>query len=148
VATLKELQAEVQEGVASKKAELADLPPECTRLDLISYATALPTQFTLVFPSTKIKHLWEQDFLRVKEAADCQAPPSTSVAPPTSPLPVQMGYNHGLTFVNSMTLQSVRAGMQVRMGGIPPQGGRYGWEVFPPEHLVMKMSNHLFERVS
>ena len=118
--TLKELQAEVRESAAVKKAEFDQLPPECNRIDLISYISAPPTQYTLLFPSLKIKNLWEQEFLTVKEAADCQAPSSMNIAPPTSPLPVQVMPHEELTFVNSIVLQSVRVGMQVSEGrGLP-----------------------------
>ena len=91
--------------------ELENLPIECGRTDLISYASESPTQYTLVFPSQKIRNLWETELLRTKEMADGQVPPTTSIAPPTSPLPVKM---NELKFLNSMVLQSGRVGMQVR----------------------------------
>lgn len=113
MATLKELQAEVREGVASKKTQLDNLPLECSRIDLVGYTSLPPTQYTLLFPSLKIKDLWEKEFLKVKGAADCKAPPTSSVAPPTSPLPVQVCPSHDLVFQNSIILQSVKSGMQV-----------------------------------
>lgn len=110
---MRELQAEVREGMVSKKAELDNLPPECSRIDLISYACALPTQYTILFPTQKIKDSWENQFLRAKEVADFQAPPSATVAPPTSPLPVRTGACQELEFVKSIIVRSVRTGMQV-----------------------------------
>ncbi len=105
---------EVRDSVTAKKTELDNLPVENGRIDLISYACSPPTQYTVIFPSQKIKNKWKEEFLQVKEAADIQAPPSTSVAPPTSPLPVPMMNGcEEVEFQNHIVLPSVRLGMQV-----------------------------------
>ncbi len=109
---LKDLQAEVRESIFSKKLELEDLPPDCARVDLISYLSgSTPAQCTMVLPSQKIRDSWEEEFLRTKAAADGKAPPTDSIAPPTSPFPVEV--NTKLDFLNSIVLQSGRVGMQV-----------------------------------
>ena len=115
MAALKDLQTEVRDSMASKRAELDNLPVENGRMDLISYASSPPTQYTIIFPSQKIKNQWKTEFLQVKEAADIQAPPSTNVAPPTSPLPVPLVSGcEEVEFQSHTVLPSVRIGMQVR----------------------------------
>ena len=107
---------EVRDSVAAKKAELENLPVDNGRMDLISYASSQPMQYTVIFPSQNIRNQWRTEFLKVKEAADVQAPPSTSVAPPTSPLPVSMvGACEGVEFQNQIILPSLRSGMHVRI---------------------------------
>lgn len=115
VVALKELQTEVREGVVSKRAELDNLPVENGRVDLISYASSPPMQYTIIFPTQKIKTQWKTGFLQAKRTADDQAPPSANVAPPTSPLPVVLPSDYEKVEFQSHThLPSVRTGMQVR----------------------------------
>lgn len=51
--TLKNLQADVRERIAEKRTELENLPVESGRIDLVSYVTPSPTQYTVVFPSQR-----------------------------------------------------------------------------------------------
>lgn len=105
---------EVRDGIAEKKAELDNLPLETGRIDLISYASAPPCQYALIFPSQRIKNMWEQDFLLAKTKADELAPPTVTVAPPTSPPPVSAGISEALEFVHPVLLQSGRVGTKVQ----------------------------------
>lgn len=113
LAALKELQLEVQRDMTSKRAELENLPTGSSRTDLISYFSAIPTQYTVLFPSHNIRNSWEMEFLRAKHKADDKAPPSASVAPPTSPLPVQTAACQELEFLNSNVLHCGRVCLQV-----------------------------------
>jgi hypothetical protein len=103
--------SEVRESIAEKKAELENLPLETGRIDLISYASCPPCQYTLVFPSQRIKNSWEDDFLQAKTKADKEAPPTVNVAPPTSPPP--MSTSQALDFIHPILLQSGRVGTKV-----------------------------------
>ncbi len=53
VTTLKNLQADVRERMSEKRTELENLPVESGRIDLVSYASPSPTQYSLVFPSQR-----------------------------------------------------------------------------------------------
>ena len=103
---------EVREDISEKKAALDDLPLETGRLDIISYATSPPSQYSLLFPSQRLKSSWEADFLKHKSTADQQAPPNDMVAPPTSPPPVP-AVSHDMKFLHPMVLQSGRVGTKV-----------------------------------
>ena len=103
--------SEVRESIAEKKAELENLPLETGRIDLISYASCPPCQYTLVFPSQRIRNSWENDFLQAKTKADKEAPPTVNVAPPTSPPPTST--SQALDFIHPILLQSGRVGTKV-----------------------------------
>ena len=114
VTTIKDMMSEVRESIAEKRSELDNLPLETGRIDLISYASSPPCQYTLVFPSQRIRNAWEQDFLLAKTKADEQAPPTVNVAPPKSPPPTSIGISQALEFAHPILLQSGRVGTKVR----------------------------------
>ena len=112
---LRDLHAEVRDSVVSKREELENMPLECSRMDLIGYVSATPTQYSVIFPSQKIRHCWEEEFLQAKKMADNKAPPNANVAPPTSPFLAQVSLCQELEFRNSAVLQSGRIGTVVSM---------------------------------
>ena len=72
-----------------------------------------PLQYSLLFPSQRIRNSWEKDFLTTKQAANNQALPSTPVAPPTSPPPVPDSVSSHLQFLHPILVQSGRVGIEV-----------------------------------
>ena len=114
VSSLKDMLAEVRDNIAEKRAELDDLPLEAARIDLVSYASSPPSQYSLVFPSQRIRNAWEREFLQAKADADHMAPPTATVAPPMSPPPGEMGVSRDLEFLHPIILNSGGVGTQVR----------------------------------
>jgi len=110
---MKDLRVEVRESVVSKKDELESLPLECSRMDLFSFISSTPIQYSIIFPSQKIRQSWEEEFLQVKKTADKEAPPYASVAPPTSPFPAEVSHCQEIEFRNSAILQSGKIGTVV-----------------------------------
>ena len=68
-----------------------------------------PTQYSIIFPSQKIRNTWEEDFLRVKRAT-CSPLLAT---PPSSQASPQPSTDVGFEFLHPLHVQSGRAGMEV-----------------------------------
>ena len=117
---IKDLHAEVRESAVTKKEELESLPLECTRMDLFSYISTTPIQYSIIFPSQKIRQSWEQEFLQAKRTADNEAPPYASVAPPTSPFPAEVSRCTEIEFRNSAIVQSGKIGTVVSVATLYP----------------------------
>ena len=81
-----------------------------TPLSLSHTHSLPPTQYSIIFPSQKIRNSWEDDFLRVKRSicSPLLATPTSSSR--ASPLPPSEG---GLEFLHPLHVQSGRPGMEV-----------------------------------
>ena len=86
---------------------ICPLPPS------LSLPSLPPTQYSIIFPSQKIRNSWEEDFLRVKRSF---ASPllTTPPSPSSSYSPGQQTSGHtGYEFLHPLHVQSGRAGMEV-----------------------------------
>ena len=73
-----------------------------------------PTQYSIIFPSQKIRNSWEEDFLKVKRST-CSPLLAAPHSSRSSPQPSGDG---GFEFLHPLHVQSGRAGMEVwGMGG-------------------------------
>ncbi len=124
---LRDLHGEIRDSISSKKEEMDNSPQECARMDLIGYVSATPTQYSIIFPSQKIRQNWEDEFLQAKKMADNEALPFDIVVPPTSPFPAKVSVCEEFEFRNFSVVQSGRIGTMVHAGfhGVFKGGGGF-----------------------
>ncbi|CAI8041525.1 Rho guanine nucleotide exchange factor 17 [Geodia barretti] len=102
---LKDMLSEVRQSISDKKAELENLPLLHSRVDLMCYNSLPPTQYSIIFPSQKIRNSWEEDFLKVKRST-CSPLLAAPHSSRSSPQPSDDG---GFEFLHPLHVQSGRA---------------------------------------
>ncbi|CAI8041530.1 Rho guanine nucleotide exchange factor 17 [Geodia barretti] len=120
---LKDMLSEVRQSISDKKAELENLPLLHSRVDLMCYNSLPPTQYSIIFPSQKIRNSWEEDFLKVKRST-CSPLLAAPHSSRSSPQPSDDG---GFEFLHPLHVQSGRAGMELSCAGVglPGDGASY-----------------------
>ena len=115
---LKEMLTETRADIAQKKSEIENLPHDSLHVDLISYASNPPFQYSIVFPLQRIKESWEKQFSEVKMMANKSAPPTQIVSPIISPPPTKAPAPTGMSFLHPILLHSNRVETMLTCAGV------------------------------